>query len=114
MLRVMNHNDERSRFSRRVESFTCWQCKAAVAGDGYTNHCPHCLASLHVDEYPGDRAAECRGEMIAVGAYLKNGEVVLNLRCRRCGAVKPNRARPEDDRDLIVELLAAPAGRRRE
>ncbi|MEK7158524.1 MAG: RNHCP domain-containing protein, partial [Patescibacteria group bacterium] len=43
-------------FQRRVEDFTCESCGAQVTGDGYTNHCPQCLVSKHVDVYPGDRA----------------------------------------------------------
>ena len=52
-----------ARFTRVVEDFTCGQCGAAVTGDGYTNHCPLCLWSRHVDINPGDRAAECGGLM---------------------------------------------------
>lgn len=31
----------------------------AGAGSDHRNHCPNCLSSLHVDDEPGDRAADC-------------------------------------------------------
>ncbi|MFA6992594.1 MAG: RNHCP domain-containing protein, partial [Candidatus Gracilibacteria bacterium] len=37
------------RFSRTIEDFVCEKCGAKVKGDGYTNHCPKCLWSKHVD-----------------------------------------------------------------
>ena len=43
-------------FTRKVEDFTCEHCGREVHGNGYTNHCPHCLHSKHVDVNPGDRA----------------------------------------------------------
>ncbi|MBR6751902.1 MAG: RNHCP domain-containing protein, partial [Alphaproteobacteria bacterium] len=42
-------------FVKRVENFTCAHCGAEVFGNGYTNHCPKCLWSRHVDNNPGDR-----------------------------------------------------------
>lgn len=93
------------KFQRRVEDFTCEHCGAAVSGDGYTNHCPRCLWSKHVDVNPGDRAADCGGLMPPVGALRKDGEIVLVHRCQRCGHVRRNRAAPEDDFDLLLDAL---------
>lgn len=94
------------KFQRRIEDFTCEHCGAQVAGDGYTNHCPACLWSKHVDVNPGDRAADCGGLMEPVGAEQKSGEFIIVHRCVVCRHIKRNRTAPEDDFDLIVELLA--------
>jgi len=43
------------------ESFGCLNCGKSVPKSQSTcrNHCPHCLHSLHVDNLPGDRGANC-------------------------------------------------------
>ncbi len=93
-------------FQRRIEDFNCEHCGQPVQGDGYTNHCPACLWSKHVDVHPGDRAANCGGLMEPVGAETKAGEPILIHRCQRCGHVKRNRVAADDDRDLLFDLLA--------
>ena len=98
-----------ARFTRRVESFTCEVCGRDVAGTGYTNHCPSCLWSKHVDVNPGDRAADCGGRMEPVAAYPERGEIVLVHRCVRCGALRRNRAAPDDDRNELAKLYGRPA-----
>lgn len=97
------------------QPFTCAVCGAEVpplAGGGYRNHCPACLHSLHVDVNPGDRASDCGGvlEPVAVERSGKKGWVIVH-RCRRCGAVRRNRAAlddPEtpDDYDTLVALAS--------
>lgn len=94
------------KFQRRREDFQCEQCGAAVQGDGYTNHCPHCLWSKHVDDNPGDRACACHGLMEPVGAERKSGETIIVHRCTRCHHLKRNRAAAADDPDLLIHLLA--------
>ncbi len=54
---------EGRRFQRRIENFTCGNCGAEIVGGGYTDHCPFCLFSKHVDVNPGDRNAKCGGVM---------------------------------------------------
>jgi len=51
------------KFQRQKEDFVCGECGTTVSGTGYTNHCPQCLWSMHVDVNPGDRAAACGGMM---------------------------------------------------
>ena len=92
-------------FIRRTEDFTCERCGARVVGNGYTNHCPVCLYSKHVDNAPGDRAAECGGLMAPVNAILKRGEIILTHRCVKCGYEKVNRTAPEDDFDVILRVM---------
>lgn len=96
------------RFTRRQEDFTCAQCGRLVAGTGYTNHCPHCLWSRHVDESPGDRLATCHGMMMPVGALHERGEFVVVQRCVECGHVWRNRAAPGDHKDALFALMGKP------
>ena len=63
-----------ARFTKNKEDFICAVCGTEVKGNGYTNHCPNCLSSLHVDINPGDRACACKGIMLAVELEHKNGK----------------------------------------
>lgn len=94
-------------FTRKMEDFTCGNCGAAVTGDGYTNHCPRCLYSCHVDVNPGDRAESCGGLMAPVALSQKNGRYVIVHRCLKCGAERPNRAHDADDPAALIALARA-------
>ncbi len=91
-------------FQRRIESFTCLHCGAAVQGNGYTNHCPTCLWSRHVDVNPGDRAATCGGMMEPVDLDYRGGEYTLTHRCTVCPHTRRNRVGEEDSRDALVAI----------
>ncbi len=83
---------ETAQFTRKVENFTCVVCGTEVKGNGYTNHCPECLSSLHVDINPGDRASECHGVMLAERLEHKNGHDYIVHKCVNvvmCVAIKP-------------------------
>lgn len=95
-------------FTRRREDFACLRCGTEVRGTGYTNHCPRCLWSRHVDVRPGDRAAGCGGAMEPVGALSERGAVVLVQRCLACGHTRRNRCAPDDDRDAVFALFGRP------
>jgi hypothetical protein len=99
---------ERPTFSRRREDFTCLRCGTLVRGTGYTNHCPRCLWSRHVDVNPGDRAAGCGGAMEPIGALSERGGLVLVSRCMVCGQVRRNRCADDDDHDVILALFGHP------
>lgn len=92
------------KFNRRIENFICEHCGAEVHGNGYTNHCPNCLWSKHVDVNPGDRAADCGGLMEPVGVELKNGEYILLQKCKKCGHLRKNKVSPEDNFEEIIKL----------
>lgn len=94
------------KFSRNIEDFTCEQCGHEVVGNGYTNHCPKCLWSKHVDENPGDRQHQCQGLMAAMGAFQKNGQWYISHTCQRCGLEKANKVVEEDDFTKVIELSA--------
>ena len=106
---------EQKRFSKNDDGFVCANCGHKVEPLGYSsrNHCPRCLCSLHVDENPGDRANECRGVMdpIRVETDPRKGYIIVH-KCRKCGAVKRNRAAhtaptQPDDLSLLIRLTVA-------
>ena len=92
------------KFQRHIENFTCENCGFPVQGDGYTNHCPECLWSQHVDVNPGDRAEHCRGLMEPVGFTIKRGSYILVHRCTKCGITKRNKAAKNDRFEAILSL----------
>ena len=95
---------ERKNFIKTEEDFVCGNCGYKVTGTGYTNHCPKCLYSKHVDEIPGDRTNACGGLMAPVGVIYKGDEYSIIHKCLKCGATKTNKTSPEDDFDKIIEL----------
>ena len=91
-------------FTRTQEDFICGVCGAQIHGNGYTNHCPYCLTSKHVDISPGDRASNCGGLMPAVGLEMKNGEYVITQTCQKCGHTRKNKASTDDSFKAILAL----------
>jgi len=85
------------RFTRTREDFTCLHCATPVAGDGYTNHCPVCLWSRHVDVHPGDRAADCRAPMEPINVVYERGRYVIVHFCTGCTECRRCRAASDDD-----------------
>lgn len=93
-------------FAKKKEDFVCDVCGKKVAGSGYTNHCPDCLWSKHVDEMtPGDRASGCKGLMEPVGVEIKKGEYILIHRCQKCGKKTRNKTNKEDNFEETLKLL---------
>lgn len=95
------------------DSFTCSFCGRLVvwqgAGSAHRNHCPNCLHSLHVDNEPGDRAADCGGIMEPVSVWVrKNGEWAVIHRCRRCGAFSSNRVAADDNPMKLMSIALKP------
>ena len=93
---------KQKKFIKNKEDFICENCGEQVIGNGYTNHCPKCLWSKHVDIYPGDRASECRGMMDSVNIEIKGVEHLITHRCEKCGYEKINQAAPQDNFDEII------------
>ncbi|MBP9855895.1 MAG: RNHCP domain-containing protein [Candidatus Pacebacteria bacterium] len=84
-------------FKKVVEDFKCEHCGFTVEGNGYTNHCPQCLWSKHVDVYPGDRLEPCQGLMKPTGVRLAGGEYIITHKCEHCHLERVNKAAPSDD-----------------
>lgn len=116
----MNRENKRKQYEKGYykthacsDTFTCKVCNRPVfphgAGSGHRNHCPNCLASLHVDEEPGDRASGCGGIMEPVGVWVrKNGEWAVIHRCRRCGKLSSNRVAADDNPMKLMSIALKP------
>ena len=88
------------------EEFICENCGFKVPKLGYScrNHCPKCLTSKHVDKNPGDREETCHGLLEPAGLEIgKKGNVII-FRCKKCGALRKNKAANDDNMDLIINL----------
>ena len=92
------------RFTKNVENFICEHCGLSVRGNGYTNHCPKCLWSKHVDVFPGDRAEPCKGLMKPVSIELKNGGYSIIHKCVICGKVRKNKKATSDNFNALVSI----------
>lgn len=92
------------KFKKTPENFRCAVCGLLVQGDGFTNHCPECLWSMHCDINPGDRAQKCRGLMEPVGYLLKKGKKVLVQRCLKCGVERLNKVSKSDNLEALYPL----------
>lgn len=120
----MNGNGrEGRRFTVRSDGFdcnagfVCLYCGQAVRPlvSGCRNHCPHCLHSVHLDVFPGDRRAQCGGLMVPtqIGQHSKKGWTVEH-RCARCGARSTNKlsltdAVQPDSLDAVLSLMRSGA-----
>ncbi len=95
------------------KQFTCQYCGRTVSltapGTEYRNHCPWCLRSIHVDNQPGDRAANCGGIMEPIAISVRRGkEWVIIHRCTTCGTLKENRIAGDDNEVALLSLAVRP------
>ena len=81
-----------SKFTKIDEEFVCENCGRVVPKLGYTcrNHCPYCL---------------CHGILEPIGLEIspKKGYVII-FKCKKCGAIRKNKAAEDDNMDKIIEL----------
>ncbi|MEU9861836.1 RNHCP domain-containing protein [Streptomyces sp. NPDC047971] len=103
-----------TRGGHRANAFRCTSCRLDVPldapGTAHRNHCPTCLASLHVDRrVPGDRAADCHGRMEALGLSVRpDGEWLIIHECVSCGELSANRIAGDDNPLALVRLALRP------
>ncbi len=99
-------------FQKREEDFCCEQCGFFVVGNGYTNHCPSCLYSKHVDVFPGDRLEPCGGLMKPTA--LEKGTALGKLThvCVKCGFVRKNRVHEADSFETLLAVARKSAEQR--
>jgi hypothetical protein len=94
------------RFMRRKEDFVCENCGFFAIGSGYTNHCPKCLWSKHVDINPGDRENKCQGMMEPKRLEINcSGGYDIVHKCLKCGAMKKNKVQQNDSKEELDKLL---------
>lgn len=96
------------KFQRKKEDFLCEKCGAHVLGDGFTNHCPMCLWSKHVDIYPGDRKAVCGGLMKPVGVEVHGTKYSIVHVCTNCKHRRKNKSSKKDNFELLVAISTQP------
>jgi rubrerythrin len=92
------------KFFRKKEDFICQNCNFKVKGTGYTNHCPECLFSQHVDNNPGDRQNQCHGLMKPIDLEIKNGKYHIIHQCQKCGIKKKNKSSKNDDFNKLINV----------
>jgi hypothetical protein len=94
-------------FTKNKEDFECMNCGSYVLGDGYTNHCPECLFSRHVDINPGDRLGDCKGLMkpLDIEGSTENYRILHS--CIKCGYKKYNRLSANDSMDKVLEIISS-------
>ena len=89
------------------KQMVCENCGKKISPLGYTcrDHCNYCLHSKHVDINPGDRAENCNGVLEPIGLEInsKKGYVIV-FKCKKCGAIRKNKAAKDDNMDLIIGL----------
>jgi len=118
----LNRENKRAQYSKDYyrhnacgDSFTCKVCGRLVVSQGaasqHRNHCPNCLSSLHLDNRPGDREADCGGIMEAIGVWVrKGGEWAIIHRCKRCGGLSSNRSAADDNPLKLMSVALKPLG----
>ena len=92
------------KFAKNKEDFLCEICGVSVVGNGYTDHCPNCLWSKHVDINPGDRQETCLGLMKPIKIEKQGDKYRVLNRCEKCGKEKINDLAPNDNWDAIIKI----------
>lgn len=93
------------KFQRKIEDFVCENCGEKVKGNGYTDHCPKCLWSKHVDVNPGDRDSDCKGLMEPIRIETKNQEYIIYYKCTKCGCLHRVKSFPGDSFEELLKLV---------
>ena len=94
------------KFTRTIEDFSCEHCERKVKGDGYTNHCPFCLWSKHVDINPGDRQNKGKGMMEPTKAFYAKETWFVMQKCEKCGKMKKIKLKKGDDLSVVEDIIA--------
>jgi len=93
------------KFQKKVENFICDSCGLEVEGDGYTNHCPECFYSKHVDINPGDRGEKCKGLMRPILYEIEERIEYLIHECTVCKHQKRNKVSKKDNYNNLLNLV---------
>ena len=91
-------------FVKNVEDFKCEKCGTEVKGSGYTNHCPKCLWSKHVDVEPGDRAEGCGGMMEPIALEGTVARYRIVHKCKKCALVRRVDVSDSDDTEAVIAI----------
>ena len=90
----------------RDEEFICKNCGCHVSKLFYSarDHCPHCLASLHVDNNPGDRKCLCHGMLLPCGLVKYRHTYKIVYKCEKCGVIKRNIMAEDDEMEEVIKI----------
>lgn len=96
----------KKKFTMIDEDFICEYCGMEVKKLGYTarDHCPFCLASKHVDIYPGDRSQKCHGKLVPIEIEKYKDTYKIIYRCQKCNEMRKNIMALDDDFDKLVDI----------
>src|SRR5690606_30280490 len=94
------------KFVKNNQSFICIHCGTFVEKHSKTStdHCNHCLYSLHVDINPGDRANKCKGRLKPIGLKIANSKTQIVYNCLKCGSQVYCIASQDDNPDELLAL----------
>lgn len=103
----------RTRRADKLSYLKCRHCGGEFSldapGTRHRNHCPWCLWSVHLDDTPGDRAADCGGGMEPIAIHAaSDGEWLLVHQCKTCFAVHVNRIAGDDSERELLSLALRP------
>lgn len=76
-----------------------------MVGSGFTDHCPKCLWSRHLDVNPGDRQAICKGMMEPISVEKRGDEYIVHYRCQKCNYLHQVKTAENDDFEQIIKLM---------
>lgn len=96
------------KFIKKQEDFVCLVCGQKVIGNGFTDHCPNCLWSKHVDINPGDRQSQCLGLMEPMGVTKEKGGWKISYQCQSCDYLHQCKSSENDNMEKIIELSTRP------
>lgn len=95
-------------FVKNDNEFICINCKEKVEKLNYTSrdHCNHCLYSVHVDIFPGDRLNDCKGILKPINVVVdsKKGKQIV-YRCTKCSEEIKNIVAADDNQDEIYKIV---------
>ncbi len=95
-------------FTKNDNGFVCAFCGKQVQPLGYTSrdHCPNCLASLHVDINPGDRSNSCGGIMFPTDIEIDSKKgYKIKYKCSKCGKTHNNKSATDDNFKTILSVM---------
>ena len=95
-------------FEKNDNSFVCVWCKKRVRELKYSSrdHCTHCLASLHIDVNPGDRANECCGILFPIDVTISGKKgYIIQYKCSKCGKLHNNKSAQDDEFSTILKVM---------
>ena len=95
-------------FEKNDNSFICVWCKKRVPELKYSSrdHCTHCLASLHIDVNPGDRANECCGILFPIDVTISGKKgYIIQYKCSKCGKLHNNKSAQDDEFFTILKVM---------